>query len=484
MSSSGRGGAGVVERRRREEDVLEQYRASARSEFKLKTMAQWEQQTHASIQRNQITRIAEGIRDAHQERLERRRGALVALLAADDAVLKKELNALRETPQERRQRLRDRAAQIRADKDRAIGAYIQEQLRRQFRASSDDLRLTEGKNIALICERERRQQLELKQLAKAAEEIEKRKWDAAWEADRQAKIRHEEQEAAERSRINEMTYDQIDKQVAALRDHREMLRQQREKETADRLLAMKLDAEKDVEDHKRRQEEAARRRMDVQQFNADLRARKEAERAAEEQEQAVLLAMQDDDAARVQAMEKEEKQRLVKDMQQYLAYREAEKARAANEETQLEALRQAELAKVAQKQDLVWQKEQLARDKLMKEVLESRHMQLLEKDERLRREKHAPWQNEGLLNQLQGDGSSSADDEAEKKRKMAETLRHQMEDNRYRREMDRAERFYEMRAAQLAEQRFQEQLQKEIEHDQANLGKSLPSYGLKQMVWN
>lgn len=66
---------------------------------------------------------------------------------------------------------------------------------------------------------------------------------------------------------------------------------------------------------------------------------------------------------------------------------------------------------------------------------------------------------------------------------MTRILKSQMEDNHYRREMDKVERFYERRASERAEQLYQEKLRREMEYEQANIGKNLKRHNLKSMNW-
>lgn len=87
------------------------------------------------------------------------------------------------------------------------------------------------------------------------------------------------------------------------------------------------------------------------------------------------------------------------------------------------------------------------------------------------------------LDELSNIGESEREKDLMNKQEMARILKSQMEDNQYRREMDKVERFYERRASERAEQLYQEKLRREMEYDQANLGKNLKRHNLKSMNW-
>lgn len=86
------------------------------------------------------------------------------LLDSDAKAYKAELDALRESHTERRERLKLRAQEIRAAKEQQSRDFVEAQYRKQFRNSCDDLRKNEGRNVMIECEKHRREQLNLKYL--------------------------------------------------------------------------------------------------------------------------------------------------------------------------------------------------------------------------------------------------------------------------------------------------------------------------------
>lgn len=140
-----------------------------------------------------------------------------------------------------------------------------------------------------------------------------------------------------------------------------------------------MDQENAKLEQKRQQEETARRRQEVTQFNKEFQARKEAERRQQEEEDRKILENVLQKEAAEDHDDHEEKMRLSKDIKDYLAYRQAQREKNAKLEIELDRLRELELKKAADKQDIAWTREDLARQKLMKEVYEHRELQILEK---------------------------------------------------------------------------------------------------------
>ena len=144
---------------------------------------------------------------------------------------------------------------------------------------------------------------------------------------------------------------------------------------------IKRDVENAKVEAKRQAEIAAARRMEVARFNLEFQARKAAERKAQEDQDKKLLANVLEKEAAETADEHAKKMALAKDMQEYLSYRERQRQKNAEIEAELDRLRAIELKKAADKQDMVWHREHLAREKLLREVLEHRQLQMLEKGE-------------------------------------------------------------------------------------------------------
>lgn len=477
----------AIQRRRKEEDYLNSYKQLQEQNFKLRNLAHWEEQTDQAIQRNQVRSVVKKLQNSQQHRVNHRRKQLRALLNADAKVYEAELDALRESPAERRQRLRERAQEIRNAKEKTTKSFVQEQYRKQFRSACDDLRNNEGKNVMLQCDKDRRQNLRLKYLYDDLKKREENKWAIMWEQDRQNKIMREKIEAEQRKEMNQKTFEEIDVQVRALQARRIEVENQKQRDTMERVEQIRRDMENAKIEAKRQADIAAERRMEVTRFNLEFQARKAAERKAQEDEDKKLLANVLEKEAAETADEHAKKMALAKDMREYLAYRERQRQENARIEAELDRLRNAELKKAADKQDMIWHKEDLARKKLLREVLEHRELQMLEKDaERKRKDYSRDLERQMLNEQLANDTDTSHEDriqDLKNKAEMARILKSQMEDNQYRREMDIAERQYEKRAAELAEQRYQEQLRREMEYDRANLGKDSRKHNLKSMNW-
>ena len=193
----------AIERRRKEEDYLNSYKTLMNQNFKLRNLAQWEEQTDQAIQRNQVRSVVKKLQNKQKHKLNHRRKQyataycvmfstdihnhiivcvclrLKELLKTDAKIYEAELDALRESPAERRQRLRERAQEIRNAKDKKTREFVDSMYRKQFRNSCDDLRNNEGKNVMLQCDKDRRENLRLKELFKDVKKRGKNQHDFA-----------------------------------------------------------------------------------------------------------------------------------------------------------------------------------------------------------------------------------------------------------------------------------------------------------------
>eukprot|EP00474_Spongospora_subterranea_P001574 CRZ02032.1 hypothetical protein [Spongospora subterranea] len=338
---------------------------------------------------------------------------------------------------------------MRLAKEQSMSKYVDEQLRRQFRATCDELRQAGDKELIRKCERERRQQIETKKLYIAGERLQDVQWEELSNKTRQKQLDLEHNEAEKRRARNLSTYKEIDAQIETLQKKRELERAKVAEEAAAFQEELLRDRQKEAEERQAHALKAADQRLQIAEFNKEYAAKQEALNAVQDTEPIMQWG---ETPKQVQ----EDKHKLVVDMQQYLAYRQTEAQRHRQEERELDEIRNAELLKAAHKQDLLWHKEQLAKDKLMQEVIQSRRFQLLEKAEAQRRTAQAVEQSAGLAISL-ADGIGARRTES-----IANALKHQMEERRYQRETEKAARFYEAAETRIAEAEYQKRLQAEI----------------------
>jgi trichoplein keratin filament-binding protein len=478
----------AIQKEHQREYMVAYYQKVGDDNTKLTNRIQWEYQTHQSVQKNNVGRITQRLEASREANLETRRSKLRSILQSDALELKKELSALSETPQERRAKLNEKAAQLREEKERKRAEYVEEQLRRQFRMTTDELRSAGDKKMMKLCETDRRQQIELKALNKSAEELEKARWKEIGEMNREKLIERERQEIEAKKRMDALTYDEIGTQLELIKAQREKQKQIQAEEAEELSRIMKEEEQKEKQNLKQHAERAAAQRVEILKYNSQVQAKKNKEalrKVNEGPEVSSIPALMRETDENLS----ERKQKLVGDMRRFLAYRQAQQRQAQEREKELDAWRGAESERVARRQDLAWQNEQLAREKLMKEVIETRQMQILEKGNfpffkliTFCRNQTNFWflfiaemhRQEKKLQNLEGsicilhepdDVKSTA---AARRAIFAESLKRQIEERQFQAQLEQAARQQEAFEAKIAEQDYQRRLRAELDADQAN----------------
>jgi hypothetical protein len=129
------------------------YQQTKKRHQKQRFVANWQTTSLANANRKATQRELLASQQAEQEQLDARRQKLASLLAEDTARERQQLNALQETPEQRRARLIERAQQLKERREAARRQFVEEQERRRFRENCDELRRGEGDLLVAHCTR-------------------------------------------------------------------------------------------------------------------------------------------------------------------------------------------------------------------------------------------------------------------------------------------------------------------------------------------
>lgn len=175
-----------------------------------------------------------------------------------------------------------------------------------------------------------------------------------------------------------------------------------------------------------------------------------------------------------------------KSIKEYQEYLEARKREEAESERQLELLIEEENRKRHAKEDLVWEKQRLERENLMRDVLHQRDGQLLEKEQ----SKLAHVENRRLICEQVAE-ELSAEAELDRKERELLLLRarerisgydKQIEEAKVKREIAKAQERQEFQKTQQAETNYAAFLERE--KIQTDLNGYVPrNFGLKTGKW-
>lgn len=371
----------VIQRRREQEESRARLQAQVAQNFTLEQRSAWESRASDYIQRSHVTRAVQGLTQLEQTALQHRRARLAAKLAQEEEVYKHELAQLQETSEQHRQKLIDRALAFKKQREEERQKFAEEQYYKQWRLGCDDLRSIDSqKRLEQVCIEREQQIVQQKQLEKQRE-LDERKWFEQNEMDRLAQEMKAQEEALKFKQKQISAKKVLEEQIAELEAQRETERKDREQLKLQFQQQMVLDAEMNK---KRAEEKAAENRkkmLNIVAFNEEQQRRKKEEDERQRQEDIALLRTTLQAHYEETAQQVNDKARMRQDMLAYRAHIAKRKASEAAMEKELERLTNIELSKVHQIDDLRRQTEELARQKLMKEVYEIRYQQCLDREQ-------------------------------------------------------------------------------------------------------
>eukprot|EP00762_Andalucia_godoyi_P005071 ANDGO_04002.mRNA.1 hypothetical protein GUITHDRAFT_164584 len=370
----------LIHQRRRLESQRAFYASAAQHDAQLTTQAQWAQTSLSHAQHAESVRRASAMREAHLQSLDAKRDRLSVLLATEHNGYLSELASKLETPAQHRDRLKARALELKSAREARQAAYVEGVRDKLFREKNEDIRALEKRQIALEVAAGRALQLgERVQQREEEEREEQEYWIANMrKADEHAKML-DAAIAAQKKAFEAYVKEQLDAQVAALRDRRhrdagmdaaefaEMSRKwadasareaaQREEDVQKRAMIRRLAGqEMAAREHVKNVNAAKEREMD-QRFLSDALRREEADRQRE-------LAYKESLKADAVLYQKALAEQMIKE---------------ASDEADLEALRKAQNEAEWAKKEAVWNRDAQLRQRLMEEVDRERKVQISEK---------------------------------------------------------------------------------------------------------
>eukprot|EP00753_Platysulcus_tardus_P018243 PLAT6792.4.p1 GENE.PLAT6792.4~~PLAT6792.4.p1 ORF type:complete len:489 (-),score=290.14 PLAT6792.4:127-1593(-) len=371
----------TIRLRRAREEHLERHERAVADVFAATSRARWEQRMDRMLVAKRTDRRYKAMVEEEEERLNDRRRRLADLLNREQEMYEKELSSMVETPEQRRERLFARAAQLKEKREAKRRAAVREAEERRWRESSDDLRARDSALILGAVLEDRAGQLKEKRARKEAERAEEAKWAASWRDDMVRKKEREDREASKRRERDEEVKEELARQVELRKAMRAREQAKLDAEAAALKDEWAREEESRVLADERRRREKAEERAKVQAFNLAKRAEKDAmaarERAADLALLDEVLTKEREEAER----EKEYARQLQREAKAYEEHLREQMRREALDESEIEKLRRAEMEKYWKKREDQWARQADARKRLMGEVDRARREQL---DERAR----------------------------------------------------------------------------------------------------
>ncbi len=450
------------------------------SDLTVNENARWENRTHAMMQTQAVKAVERVLKHREQASLQERRARLAAQLTEEDEQYRLEFAGLAESSADRAKRLVKEARRLKTEREDKRRAFADEQLERQWKEGCDDLRTIDSSFFKQHCSSEVQKQIEEKKGRRANSEAEKQRWAGEWESERLKRVDAEERKNAQRANAlldnRRDLKQQLDEQEAAAARERANLTE--EKAIFSKILEMDARAahEKSISEHERKR--ALQR--DTVAYNEQLQAEREAAyKAQREADKADLYAKMEEyksDTLRVE----NDKARQRADILEFRAYLRKRKEEEKRMEAEMDRLVQEDLDRSNLARDVAWEREKLARAKLMKGVYETRAQQLDERAfSRAREEEELFMEKRAAEIEVSRVQAAELAELREEKLAAARRLRDldsQVAINRERKRLAKEELQQELYAAEEAERLYKLKLENFRTH---TIEQSKRNYGIK-----
>jgi hypothetical protein len=449
----------LITERQRKEKIQEHLICSNLEQIKHEQKALWENRTADVIRSNKIEEKIGTIKGMKDQKLAERRKKLAEMLADEQRAYEHEMVEKEETPQQRMEKMAVRAYELKKRREDERQSVVQEKLYQQWRESIDELRQADSKLFELHTLASRDRQVAEKAMRGDIEAREDAVFQALWQEGYHAKVEREEREKelkkercdqAKKTLETQLYLKQVKEQDA--RDIEQLEREEMKRHWA---AQEQEEAEQQVRDKILAREE--RKTMD-EFAKVQKQMKEDEEHLAKEQDRQFVLSV----LAREKALAEQEELEKQKARQKTIEFTEAlklEMARKAESEERLIQMQHEEAERQWQKRYAQWEKEEIARRKLMNEVYTDRADQV-----RVKEQVRDHIKNEVMEDRKRVDDEVGRLEEIEKERSKTEALVRQRHQEELFREMDYhqvqrhrqlQQHAIEQRQAMIAEEKYQ-----------------------------
>jgi len=368
------------------EDKLATYQANAKTQLNMACTAEWETNTSAKITKRMINNRFEELKAAREENLDARREALFHKLLEEEKVLQDELLAMKPSADQRRAALADKARVLAARNEARRLAEANRLMMEHFRENCDPVREQDSRKVLYQTVAQREKQLEEAGFLSDMEKAESSMYHDMNEKERLKKEKRYQDDMRRVREANAATVKVLDEQMRRVHERKD-------DEDAARHAEIQALHERWAEEDRAaaaaevaKREAEAQRLRDVKKFNqhkADIDSLKEEEELQEDLKY-VTMAMQK--AAEDEARDREKKERRKHETMEFRRQLEVLAIKEAEDTSAQDAMIDSAAVRQQAKYDAEQEAKEIARRKLMAEVLEERAMQLEDKAIRAQRE--------------------------------------------------------------------------------------------------
>ncbi|XP_074851889.1 cilia- and flagella-associated protein 53 [Carettochelys insculpta] len=371
----------ILECRRKEKERLE-YLAFTKVHNRGLQICQWENHNECRKLHNIVQQKVNQTMQEYLAGAEDRRKRLCALLEAEEKSYFAEMEALGETMLEKQAKMRQQAKKLREKREEERQKLVALKREQQFREHCEEVRLQwSQRHQKEVCS-DRLAQLALKEELKKQEKREEQIFAELWEQDRLAKEKREKEDFQKRSEQNQEMLNVLNAQIAALDAQKGEAKRLKEEE------AQLLEEERKL--LKLEEEQVQMEKLQKQKKHRDIlvnSAQAKMNRLNREKQEELALDMKILERLLHESQEdtegkKQRKQELLKEQQMYREYLAQQLEEEKRQEKQMDKLLEEEMEKTWAKKAEQMRLEKEARKQLMKDVLDTRRLQIEEKLER------------------------------------------------------------------------------------------------------
>lgn len=368
--------------RQRQEEHLQRFSSVAQEHAKQRLATHWELASDAKIEQKRLISAMDSVQAKHDDLLVARRKRLAQLLEEEHEMHEKMLSQLIVTDEARREKLIQKARDLRAQREASRQEEGQRQRDRLFREQAALIRGAESNIKVLHVADQRFAQLDVKDRLRQQKEEEDRVYSQQLQSHFDKQTQRQQDDMEQTYQRNKSLVQALDRQM---RD-RDLSKQRQRELEREEAVAFREKAEREIREEK----EAEQRRRRVERETAaatkelykDVKARKEAEDAQRRAEEEAELR------AAIETKKLEEQREIVRRReardQAVIHMREVEEQmnQIAESETALDRRWMEEGEREWQRREAVWRREQDRRDRLMQDVFETRRSQVLDNRKR------------------------------------------------------------------------------------------------------
>ena len=452
----------IIKKRRAREEKRDALRADVQERIVIGGIAKWEVSTAKRIEANRAMSYFNKMKEEAAEKLTERRKRLAAKLSREQEQYEIEVENSFETAEERAARLAERALKLKADRAARMKKASEDARFRQFRNSCDELRGKDKQIVAELINDYRLNQIKMKEDEAVRKQQEDLEFAKRFHAQAAKKKEREDAEIAARARKNQEVKSILDQQVSEKKMVEDWHKSKNREEDAENIKRWEAENKEAAKENRMRRVRAFEAYKKVMEENRLIEEKKKTWGDADAAHTKWLL----DEAIRKEqadiAREREVKDRIRREAMDYQKQLEQQMIREMQDDSELEAIRRADVEKTWKKREDQWAREAAARAALLKEVNDTRDLQIREKQALKELEKAEDLKWVGVAKEkYEQDYKKEKDLAKYHRRRQAEAqeqLLDQIQANQVRRDKERQRIFFEDRARKKQEEIFNQQL--------------------------